>query len=270
MFLSQQNDMNTVFWWFPHQQPAHQRRMVASSKVIRVGPWGGRGGSPWDDGPHRGVRSITLAYSRFLESMTVEYVDRSGRPVYGEKHGGGTSRSRSEKVPLIPNQVVCARSMHVSSIFVCNGQLIDDIWVQIELDFPYEFVTGVSGRYQEVHVGSLPVVRSLTFTTSRGKVHGPFGYDEGTPFAYPMEGGVVVGFTGRSSWHVDALGLYVAALRPETLCDVVHERGLSAYRSFVYGGGGARYPQQQQQQQQQYGTTAQHHQAKRPFEWCYK
>ncbi|TVU03287.1 hypothetical protein EJB05_51180 [Eragrostis curvula] len=219
-------------------QPAHQRRMVASSKVIRVGPWGGRGGSPWDDGPHRGVRSITLAYSRFLESMTVEYVDRSGRPVYGEKHGGGTSRSRSEK---------------------------------IELDFPYEFVTGVSGRYQEVHVGSLPVVRSLTFTTSRGKVHGPFGYDEGTPFAYPMEGGVVVGFTGRSSWHVDALGLYVAALRPETLCDVVHERRLSAYRSFVYGGGGgggARYPQPQQQQQ--YGATAQHHQAKRPFEWCYK
>jgi hypothetical protein len=93
---------------------------------------------------------------------------------------------------------------------------------KIELDFPYEFVTGVSG-------GSVPVLRSLTFTTSRGKVHGPFGYDDGTPFAYRMEGGVVVGFTGRSSWRVDALGLYVAALRPETICDAVQERGLTAW-----------------------------------------
>jgi hypothetical protein len=84
--------------WFHQQQPPAQR-MVASSKVIRVGPLGGRGGSPWDDdGPHRGVRSITVAYGQFLESMTVEYVDRNGRPFFGEKHGGGASRSRTEKV----------------------------------------------------------------------------------------------------------------------------------------------------------------------------
>ncbi|KAL6839832.1 hypothetical protein ACP4OV_029642 [Aristida adscensionis] len=192
--------------------------MVASSKAIKVGPWGGdRGpGTPWDDGPHRGVRSITVTYGRFLEAVRVEYVDRSGRAVLGEKHGGGTARSRSDK---------------------------------IELDFPYEFVTGVSGCYGPVHAGSAPVVRSVAFATSRGREHGPFGDDAGAgggggvPFACAMEGGVVVGFAGRSSWHVDALGLHVAALRGETLCDVVQERGLAAYRSFVY---------------------------KRPFEWCYK
>ncbi|GJN17922.1 hypothetical protein PR202_gb05030 [Eleusine coracana subsp. coracana] len=226
--------------------------MVASSKVIRVGPWGGRGGSPWDDGAHRGVRSITVAYGRSLESMTVEYVDRNGRPVHGEKHGGGTSRSRTEK---------------------------------IELEYPYEFVTGVSGSYREAHGGSLPVVRSLTFTTSRGKVHGPFGYDDqGMPFAYPMEGGVVVGFTGRSSWHVDALGLYVAALRPETICDAVQERGLTAYRTFVYGGSGITRPPRGRSSgaTNTYrtfvyggsGSGARHHHqnqtTKRPFEWCYK
>ncbi|CAL4954869.1 unnamed protein product [Urochloa decumbens] len=207
---------------------AHQRRMVASSKVIKVGPWGGHGGSPWDDGPHRGVRSITVTYARFLESMRVEYVDRSGRPVLAEKHGGGTRHSLSAKV---------------------------------ELEYPYEFVTGVSGCYRAAHGGSPPVVRSLTFATSRGAVHGPFG-DAGAdadavPFAYPMEGGVVVGFAGRSGWHLDALGLYVAALRAETLCDVVQERGLTAYRAFVYGDDER--------------ARARHHQSKKkPFEWCYK
>jgi hypothetical protein len=72
--------------------------MVASTKVIKVGPWGGRGGSPWDDGPHRGIRSITVTYARSLESIRVEYADGNGRPVHGEKHGGGTDRSHSVKV----------------------------------------------------------------------------------------------------------------------------------------------------------------------------
>ncbi|XP_066314836.1 jacalin-related lectin 19-like isoform X2 [Miscanthus floridulus] len=202
----------------------HHRRMVASSKVIKVGPWGGRGGSPWDDGPHRGVRSITVTYSRSLESIRVEYVDSNGRSVHGEKHGGGTDRSLS---------------------------------VKIDVDFPYEFLTVVSGCYRAAHAGSPPVVRSLTFATSRGTVHGPFGEADadGVPFSYPMEGGVVVGFTGRSGWNLDALGLYVAALRPETLRDVVQERGLMAYRSFVYNDA---------------GRPARHHNSRRPFEWCYK
>ncbi|KAF8696167.1 hypothetical protein HU200_037062 [Digitaria exilis] len=49
-----------------------------------------RGSCPWDDGPHRGVRSIAVTHKRFLESMRVEYADRNGRPLLGEKHGGGT------------------------------------------------------------------------------------------------------------------------------------------------------------------------------------
>ena len=117
------------------------------------------------------------------------------------------------------------------------------IGAQIDVDFPYEFLTGVSGCYRAAHGGSAPpVVRSVTFATSRGTVHGPFGDADadGVPFAYPpMEGGLVVGFTRRSGWHLDALGLYVAALRPETLRDVVQERGLMAYRSFVYGDAGS-------------------------------
>ncbi|KAF0916734.1 hypothetical protein E2562_011577 [Oryza meyeriana var. granulata] len=207
-------------------QPAHyQRRIVASSKAIKVGPWGGAAGSPWDDGAHRGVRSITVTYGRFLESMRVEY-DKNGRPFLGEKHGGGGGPGGSRTA-------------------------------EVKLDYPYEFLTGVGGRLGPVAHGGSQVVRSLTFRTSRGTGHGPFGDPGGgVPFEYPMEGGVVVGFSGRSGWwHLDAVGLHVAALRPETLCDVVQERGAMAYRSFVYGNGSSSGAQPQR---------------RKPFEWCYK
>uniref|UniRef100_J3L3C0 Jacalin-type lectin domain-containing protein n=1 Tax=Oryza brachyantha TaxID=4533 RepID=J3L3C0_ORYBR len=214
-------------------QPAYhyQRRMVASSKTIKVGPWGGAAGSPWDDGAHRGVRRIILTYGRFLESMRVEYDDRSGRPVLGEKHGGGSGG---------------------------DGRAGGSRTAEVKLDYPYEFLTGVKGRMGPVAHGS-PVIRSLTFRTSKGAVHGPFGDPvppgDGVPFEYPMERGVVVGFSGRSGWwHLDAIGLYVAALRAETLCDVVQERGAMAYRSVVYGNGGS-------------GAQLQR---RKPFEWCYK
>uniref|UniRef100_A0A0D9YDV1 Jacalin-type lectin domain-containing protein n=1 Tax=Oryza glumipatula TaxID=40148 RepID=A0A0D9YDV1_9ORYZ len=212
-------------------QPGHyqQRRMVASSKAIKVGPWGGTAGSPWDDGAHRGVRSIALTYGRFLESMRVEY-DRNGRPVHGEKHGGGGDGRTSRTA-------------------------------EVKLDYPYEFLTGVGGRCGPVAHGGSTVVRSLTFRTSTGAVHGPFGdaSGDGVPFEYPMEGGVVVGFSGRSGWwHLDAVGLHVAALRPEMLCDVVQERGAMAYRSFVYGNGSSSSGAHQLQQK------------RKPFEWCYK
>uniref|UniRef100_A0A0D9V4Q9 Jacalin-type lectin domain-containing protein n=1 Tax=Leersia perrieri TaxID=77586 RepID=A0A0D9V4Q9_9ORYZ len=210
-----------------HHHHQTQRRLVASSKAIKVGPWGGVAGTPWDDGAHRGVRSITFTYARFLESMTVEY-DR----FHGEKHGGGGGDGR-------------------------NGGSRTEV---VKVDYPYEFVTGVSGRCGPVVHGGSPVVRSLTLRTSRGTVHGPFGEagpGGGVPFDYPMEGGVVVGFSGRSGWwHLDAVGLHVAALRPETLCDTVQERGAAAYRSFVYGDSGT------------HGSMTL--QKRKAFEWCYK
>ncbi|XP_071681064.1 uncharacterized protein [Lolium perenne] len=72
------------------QQPPAQRKMVASKKLMKVGPWGGAGGNPWDDGGHTGIRSITLSYdSRCIDSISVEY-DRNGIAVPGERHGGTT------------------------------------------------------------------------------------------------------------------------------------------------------------------------------------
>ena len=50
---------------------------------------------------------------------------------------------------------------------------------------------------------------------------------------FAVEGGVVVGFCGRSGWQLDAVGIYVAALRPEKVYDKVQKMGLMAYRAVM-------------------------------------
>lgn len=72
---------------FQQQPPSFQRKMVVSKKVMKVGPWGGTGGHPWDDGGYSGIRCITMSYDRCIESITLEY-DRDGLAVPGERHGG--------------------------------------------------------------------------------------------------------------------------------------------------------------------------------------
>ena len=120
---------------------------------------------------------------------------------------------------------------------------------QIKLSFPDEYLTAVSGHYSPVAHGGSPVIRSLAFRSSQ-RAYGPFGAAEGTPFTFPVDGGVIVGFCGRSGWQLDAVGLYVAALRPERMYDRVHKIGLSAYRAVMHRIG------PQQQQQERAGETA--------------
>uniref|UniRef100_A0A0E0L560 Jacalin-type lectin domain-containing protein n=1 Tax=Oryza punctata TaxID=4537 RepID=A0A0E0L560_ORYPU len=195
------------------QQP--QKKMVVSKKIMKVGPWGGAGGSLWDDGGHTGIRSITLSYDRCIDSIAVEY-DRNGVAVSGERHGGAGG-----------NQTT-----------------------QIKLGFPEEYLTTVSGHYAAVAQGGAPVIRSLAFRTSR-REYGPFGAAEGTPFAFPVDGGAIVGFWGRSGRQLDAVGLRVAPLRTETLYEKAHKLGLTAYRSVRQRFG----PQQQQQVQVQHQNS---------------
>lgn len=80
------------------------------------------------------------------------------------------------------------------------------------MQFPEEFLTGVSGHYSPVVHGGSNVIRSLTFKTNRRSV-GPFGVEEGTPFSLPMEGGQIVGFKGKAGWYVDAIGFYISKAR---------------------------------------------------------
>ncbi|EMS51533.1 hypothetical protein TRIUR3_05238 [Triticum urartu] len=210
------------------QPPPPPRKMVASKKLMKVGPWGGTGGNPWDDGGHTGIRGVTLSYDhRCVVSIAVEY-DRSGLAVPGERHGG-------------------AGGNHTT---------------QIKLSFPDEHLTAVSGRYGAVAPGGSPVIRSLAFRTERA-AYGPFGAAEGTPFEFAVEGGVIVGLCGRSGWQLDAVGMYVTPLRPEKLYDKVQKLGLMAYRSVMHRLGPAPAPPQDElpearvQHQHQNGSVVQ-------------
>lgn len=81
--------------------------------------------------------------------------------------------------------------------------------LQVKLDYPHEVLTCISGYYGYVGKDERQqVIKSLTLHTSRGKF-GPFGEEIGTFFTSTITEGKVVGFHGRSSLYLDAIGVHM-------------------------------------------------------------
>ena len=82
--------------------------------------------------------------------------------------------------------------------------------LQVKLQCPHEVLVCLSGYYGPIGSdGNSPkVIKSLTFHTSRGK-YGPFGEEIGTFFTSTTTEGKVVGFHGRSSAYMDAIGVHM-------------------------------------------------------------
>lgn len=69
-------------------------------KPESVGPWGGSGGSRWDDGIYSGVRQLMIVHGAGIDSIQIEY-DTKGSSVWSEKHGGsGGHKTDKVKVPI--------------------------------------------------------------------------------------------------------------------------------------------------------------------------
>ncbi|KAJ6998693.1 hypothetical protein NC653_014763 [Populus alba x Populus x berolinensis] len=143
--------------------------------VIIYGPWGGAGGSKFDDGTYTGIRQIHLSRHVGIVSIKVQY-DRDGQAIWGSKHGG-TGGFKSDKI-----------------IF----------------DYPYEILTRVTGTYGSLMYMGPNIIRSLTFYTNKGK-HGPFGEEQGPSFTNKIDEGKIVGFHGREGILLDAIGVNVLA-----------------------------------------------------------
>ena len=77
----------------------------------------------------------------------------------------------------------------------------------MNIDFPSEYLTGISGTYGSAHSFN-NTLTSLAFLTNKTQ-HGPFGTKSGTPFSVNANGGVVTGFHGRHGPYLEAIGLFI-------------------------------------------------------------
>lgn len=81
--------------------------------------------------------------------------------------------------------------------------------LQIILEYPNETLICISGYYGPLNNSDKSnVVKSLSFYTSRGK-YGPYGEETGTFFTSTKTQGKVLGFHGRSSSYLDAVGVHM-------------------------------------------------------------
>ncbi|GJM89016.1 hypothetical protein PR202_ga05611 [Eleusine coracana subsp. coracana] len=131
-------------------------KTINGKSPIVVGPWGGTGGYPWDDGVYSTIRQIVITHGAAIDSIRIEY-DLKGSSIWSDTHGGTDGGSDTDKV---------------------------------KLDFPDEALVSVSGHYGSV-CGTPVIIRSLTFQSNRSK-YGPFGTEEGTPFSLPVSSGKMV------------------------------------------------------------------------------
>ncbi|TQD78428.1 hypothetical protein C1H46_036017 [Malus baccata] len=167
-------------------------------KIMEVGPWGGNGGTPWDDGIYNGVREITVVHGHCIDSITVVY-DKNGKPFRAETCGGRGGTQTAE----------------------------------IKLEYPDEYIVSVTGHYGTMVYGGTPIIRSLKFQSNR-RTFGPFGMDEGTPFTYTLDGGKIVGLKGRNGWYIDAIGFHVSPA-PARLFDRVQKSFRRLGSSVTFG-----------------------------------
>ncbi|XP_068649280.1 jacalin-related lectin 3-like [Aristolochia californica] len=146
-------------------------------KVVTVGPWGGGGGSPFDDGLYTTIRQLVVSHGAAIDSLLIEYHDKKGASVWSERHGG-TGGTRTDKVML---------------------------------DYPDEILLSINGFYGSITSRGPFMVRSLTFESNKRK-YGPFGFQQGLHFSLPVTGGMIVGFHGRCGWYLDSVGVHIKPL----------------------------------------------------------
>ncbi|KAK9923083.1 hypothetical protein M0R45_031517 [Rubus argutus] len=164
-------------------------------------------GRPWDDGINDGVREITLVYGKCIDSICVAY-DQDGQLVKTGKHGGLGGSHLHKPYPIRT--------------------------VEIKLEYPDEFLIGVSGSSCSVPGMAPEVLRLLKFESNK-RSFGPFGVEEGMPFNFRVKDGEqIVGFKGRNGWYLDGIGFHISRAPKRKLSRNVQESLVTTLE--LYGG----------------------------------
>ena len=80
--------------------------------------------------------------------------------------------------------------------------------MQLELEYPSEYITAVQGTYDKIFGSDATVINMLRFKTNK-QTSTPFGREAGTAFELKEEGHKIVGFHGKVSDLLHQLGVYV-------------------------------------------------------------
>ncbi|GMN68808.1 hypothetical protein TIFTF001_037856 [Ficus carica] len=98
-----------------------------------------------------------------------------------------------------------------SVLYDLNGQPFDGPKHPSKHSFPtVKFLVSVSGNASPLSwlATTTLVVCSFTFKTNK-RIFGPYGQEEGTPFNFPIENSLIVGFNGRTGELLDAIGFHL-------------------------------------------------------------
>ncbi|KAK2652886.1 hypothetical protein Ddye_012742 [Dipteronia dyeriana] len=138
---------------------------------VKAGLFGGEGGKEWSYKPNGAITEITISHGWVIDSLSFKSVDQTGKCEDSGRFGGEGG---------------------VSSLII--------------IDWPREYLTSISGTHN-TFIKKQHVIESLCFHTNKKK-YGPFGCIQGSPFDLPLKYQAIVGFHGRASNYVDAIGVY--------------------------------------------------------------
>ncbi|XP_059652217.1 mannose/glucose-specific lectin-like [Cornus florida] len=157
------NDPRNLHW------TSASTKDTMEKKHVTIGPFGGQGGKPWDDGIYTGIRQLIIHSDVVIDSIQIEY-DQNGQSKLSEKHGGEGGGGKT-----------------------------------VKLDYPSEYLLSIWGYYSSDC--ALTCVQSLTIESNK-RIYGPFGTEKGKYFKFPLTRGKIIGFHGRSSNYLDCFGAY--------------------------------------------------------------
>ncbi|KDP46660.1 hypothetical protein JCGZ_10969 [Jatropha curcas] len=149
--------------------------------VKTIGPFGEGKGYLWDDEVHSAIKQIRITHGAFVSSICTEYYNDDGLSEWSKKH----------------------------------GQDLEPKMSTIKLDYPDEFPTSVTGYYDSINEMNDYSFTSLTFQSNR-RTYGPFGREFGKRFSFPSFDGKILGFHGRSSGYLYALGAHIHPISDPT------------------------------------------------------
>ncbi|KAF8082278.1 hypothetical protein N665_0839s0018 [Sinapis alba] len=158
-----------------HFAPLPSSSSSGLGQANKVDAQGGKGGTSWDDGVHDHVRKVYVGQGE----SSVAYVK------FEYEKSGKKETTEYGKKTLLGAEV-------------------------FEVD-PDDYITSVEVQYDRIFGQDTEVITCLIFRTAKGKTSPPFGLEGAQKIELKdKNGGKLVGFHGRASEVLHALGAYFA------------------------------------------------------------